>query len=98
MFSAQALADNRPELTRDPFKPTLQGISVMAQQANHNRSISSFELRGIIWDGQQSLVNISGQFLAIGEQYDGYELTQITEHAITFQRGMERLEIPIAKE
>ncbi|HBC58627.1 MAG TPA: hypothetical protein DCZ03_15820 [Gammaproteobacteria bacterium] len=90
-FAAEAVV----KLSRDPFKPTLQGVSVIPQTSNNNRSNELFELRGVIWDGPRSMVNISGHLLAVGEILDGYQLIQITDQTIYFRRGEEWIEIPV---
>lgn len=83
------------QLSRDPFKPTLPGITMIPQSQTKNHSNELFELRGVIWDGPHSMVNISGHLLAVGEILDGYQLVQITEQTIYFRRGEELIEIPV---
>ncbi len=45
------------------------------------------ELRGVLSAGMNSLANVSGEILAIGESIDGYVLVGVNEDGAIFERA-----------
>ena len=48
------------------------------------------ELRATVVAGPQSLVNVGGVILSVGEALDGYQLIEIRERAAVFERDGKR--------
>jgi len=48
-------------------------------------SIARPELRGVVVAGANSIANLSGTLLAIGEEASGYQLEDVTEKDATFR-------------
>ena len=49
-----------------------------------------FVLRGTMVAGQQSLANISGVIVSLGEEINGYKLVAIHQREVVLMRGDER--------
>lgn len=75
-------------LSRDPFQPPAEFTAAPAKpgQAPLAAGVRP-QIRGILFAGDQSLVNLGGKLLGIGESANGYQLLQVGEAQAVFQRG-----------
>ena len=103
-FAAVAVAAADADVTADPVNP----FSRPARAEATNVSSAQVEvlerpvLRGVIAAGRDSIANLSGALLAIGEEDGGYLLESVTETSATFlhegKRVVFSLEEPPADE
>lgn len=83
-----ATAASADLLSRDPFRPPADLL--VAPAAGSNAPLppgTQPKIRGILVAGDQSLVNLGGKLLGIGESADGFRLLQVGEAHAVFQRG-----------
>ena len=74
---------------RNPFRVPFDAADAAAP--NEKSALSnSLELTGILWAGEDSLANVSGEILAIGESIDGYVLVEVSEDGAVFERSGSR--------
>ena len=75
-------------LKRDPFQPPAEFTAppVGSGSAPLAAGVQP-QIRGILLAGDQSLVNLGGELLGIGESANGYRLLQVSEDHAVFQRG-----------
>ena len=75
------------ELLRyNPFKQP--DMSAEQLQASANKvSRNKMKLRGTVIDGDDSLVNIDGQFFRLNQEVSGYRVIQIKNTSVTLLRG-----------
>ena len=67
----------------NPFsRPVLEPVP--APGVPVSESIDRPQLRGVIVAGSQSIANLNGTLLAIGEETSGYRLDSVTEEGATF--------------
>ena len=77
-------------LQRDPFRPPADFSDSPAQPGRSSVALGAKpEIRGILMAGDQSLVNLSGEIIGVGETANGYRLLQVGEEHAIFQRGDE---------
>lgn len=88
LLAATAVCAER--LSRDPFKPPVDYTAAPAGRGDAPLGAGTQpQIRGILLAGDQSLVNLSGELLSIGESANGYLLLQVGEAHAVFQRGDE---------
>lgn len=77
-------------LSRDPFQPPAEFTAAPGKpgQAPLAAGVQP-RIRGILLAGDQSLVNLGGELIGIGETANGYRLLQVGEAHAVFQRGDE---------
>lgn len=77
-------------LRRDPFKPPAELLAAPVSNGSAPLAVGTQpKIRGILVAGDQSLVNLGGELLGIGESANGYRLLQVSEDHAVFQRGDE---------
>ena len=77
-------------LRRDPFQPPADLMAAPAATGGASLTPGTQpQIRGILVAGDQSLVNLGGELLGIGESANGYRLLQVREDHAVFQRGDE---------
>lgn len=58
--------------------------------SSSNISESNLEIRAVLLGGKNSLVNVNGTILAVGQDINGYELKSVDEnHVVFIKRGNE---------
>jgi hypothetical protein len=75
----------------DPTRPAAGYIDVQKGSVNAERPGSSLRLQIIQNNSQRKSATINGQLLQLGEQYQGYTLTDISTTAVVLSRGDEQL-------
>lgn len=67
---------------RDPFS-----------RGSTGNQAGGLSLSGILWDAQSPIVIINGQMLSIGEEVEGYRITQITPEYVAVTDGTETFQL-----
>ena len=82
----QAQRDQASRLAwgRDPFTGGAAGAEV-----------SGFDLSGILWDATQPIAVINGQMLRVGDELEGYKVTQIAQDSVLLSDGSQTLTLAI---
>ena len=57
---------------------------------------SGLTLAGILWDPQQPLAIINGQTVHVGEELEGYRVTEITSDRVSLTDGTQTFQLSIA--
>ena len=57
---------------------------------------SGLTLAGILWDPQQPLAIINGQTVHVGEELEGYRVTEITQDHVSITDGTQTFQLLIA--
>lgn len=96
--------DSKPALAKqllhDPFKkpPILQSIDKPTAIAKPIvDEVPHFKLSAILQAGKDSMVNVQGKTLQLGEQIDGYTLTAVDERSAIFSKGKKIVVLAIDK-
>ena len=55
-----------------------------------------FTLTGILWDAQDPIAIINGEMLRVGDQLDGYRVTEIAQDHVSLSDGAQTYQLPIA--
>ena len=76
-----------PVLRHDPFRRP-GGTSTAAPQTVEAQWRP--QLRGVLLSGRQSLANVEGQMVGIGESLDGHRLLSVTEYQAVFEKDGRR--------
>ena len=81
---------NAERLRRDPFQPPADYADAPSRpDAIAGTRSSAPEIRGILFAGGRSLVNLSGEIIGPGEETSGYLLLEVAEDHAVFRRGDE---------
>ena len=80
---------------RDPFIIPFEAAHAAALSEGAALS-DTLELRGVLWAGDESLANVSGEILAIGESLEGYVLVEVSEDGAVFERAGTRYSVMLA--
>lgn len=90
------------DLQHNPFR---QPVNLSGSQNPHHteslampRNGEELELRAIVADGADSLVDVNGRILRIGDTIDGYILLSVDEKAAIFKAGKDRVTILLDKD
>ena len=59
--------------------------------------IGGFDLAGILWDATQPIAMINGQMLRVGDELEGYRVTQISQDAVSLTDGSQTLTLVISQ-
>ncbi len=73
-------------LVNNPFEQPEMGSDQLRNNAD-KKNRGEMKLRGTMLDGEDSLVNIGGQFYRLNEQVSGYDVVEITGTSVTLRRG-----------
>ncbi len=71
---------------RDPFTGGSAGAEV-----------SGFDLSGILWDTTQPIAVINGQMLRVGDELEGYKVTQIAQDSVSLFDGSQTVTLVISQ-
>ncbi|WP_213995027.1 hypothetical protein [Arsukibacterium sp.] len=74
----------------DPTRPAAGYIDVFSSNNTTTSPASSLKLQIIQNSDQGKAATINGQFLQLGDQYQGYTLTDISTTAVVLSRGDEQ--------
>lgn len=87
-----------PKLRYNPFKrPDLsQRVSTPVKQAVTTTLAWTPELRATLVAGKQSMVNVDGEIVMLGEEIRGYRLVEVREHEAVFAKGVGRITVTMA--
>lgn len=58
--------------------------------------ISGLNLSGILWDASAPIAIINGQMLRVGEELEGYRVTEITQDRVLLTDGAHTVSLHIA--
>ena len=78
-------------LNRNPFRPPTEFLEATAAEPGGPTLAPGTrpEIRGILLAGKQSLVNLGGKVIGVGESANGYRLLEVGEEHAVFERGDE---------
>ena len=84
-----AVAEMEPALEWDPFERPEGYRDVRRSGRGANRSAESFApvLRATLVAGPESLVNLGGEILGVGEETHGYRLVEVRPFEAVFEKG-----------
>ena len=90
-------ADPPPALSHNPFsRPALADrVSVADNGAPAPLDAAELPLRATLNAGAQSLANVGGELLAVGDEYQGWRLIAIGEGEAQFAFGKKRITVPV---
>ncbi|OIN05590.1 hypothetical protein [Oceanisphaera psychrotolerans] len=93
LLATTALADTGMPL-RDPF---VRPQTELPARTTPTPVVSEpdFKLRALLVAGDNSLANIDGTILALGDEFDGYRLISVTQEETLFEKGANRYRIPL---
>lgn len=93
MCLSQAGYSAEHELKTNPFARSVgvqkQAHALASQPAAQDVSVP-FVLRGTMVAGQQSLANISGVIVPLGEEINGYKLVSVQEREVVLRKDNDR--------
>ncbi len=95
-FAETASAQEASTLTKNPFKrPILSAPQANADAVTDGGALPApqWEIRAILVAGGDSLVNIAGEIIRLGEIHEGLELISVDESKAVFRRDGERITI-----
>lgn len=84
-------------LSRDPFKPPADVVD-SAGDTNRPSAMSigaNPEIKSILFAGADSLVNLNGRIIAVGQEVEGYELLEVAERYAIFRHGEEIMQLSL---
>ena len=87
------------ELKTNPFARSVEvEEQVPASPAVVEELSVPFVLRGTMVAGQQSLANISGVVVSLGEEINGYKLVDVQQREVVLQRNDDRRVLTVDQE
>lgn len=94
---SQASDPQMPLLRFDPFHkqpgPEKSSSSTSAQDSDWQA-----ELTAVLVSGDDSLANLGGVILRVGEETNGYTLVEVQEFSAVFERGGQRVTLTVERE
>lgn len=90
LFSCSAVLLLAFSSQADPTRPAAGYINAYSSNNTITRPVSSLKLQIIQNSAQGKAATINGQFLQLGDQYQGYTLTDISTTAVVLSRGDEQ--------
>jgi hypothetical protein len=86
-----AQADDAVPLAHDPFvRPRLVELVPPAESMR-----VPLELRAVLSAGDDSLANVGGQIVHVGEEVSGYRLVAVSEDGALFEQDGRSLRVPL---
>ena len=58
--------------------------------------VSGLTLSGVLWDANQPIAIINGQMVHVGEELEGYRVTEITQDHVSVTDGPQTFQLKIA--
>lgn len=97
-FYHTAIADEA--LRHDPFaRPLFTSLSTTKSEATDvavEEAIWNPTLKAVMVAGKNSLVNVDGVIIKLGEEIDGHRLIQVKDYEAIFKKGNKRVVLTIA--
>ena len=95
--SATAFAAEPPALRYNPFSQPLRWADVRVPGAVTGGAPTSaaMELRATLLAGRDSLANVDGHILRLGEELHGYRLVEVSEGRAVLASDEDRLELDV---
>lgn len=92
LLMGEALAaDAGVPLRINPFVQPAESRGVdVAQQSG-----DSMELRGVVMAGEDSLANIGGRIVSVGQEVDGYRVITVDERKVVLERNGSQRELEL---
>lgn len=86
-----------PKLHHDPFRRP--GGTALVPAAGDAPAPVEWQprLRGVLLSGPNSLANVDGQMVAIGEKLDGHRLLSVTEYQAVFEKDGRRVTLDMRR-
>lgn len=83
---------------RDPFEPLISATGEL-RTPRSGGAAGSLHVEGILWDAQQPLAIINGEVRRIGDEVEGFRITDIRTQAIMVDGpDADHLSIPVVTE
>jgi len=99
MCLSQACHSAGHELKTNPFAKSAEVQAQMPASSAVSEGLSiPFVLRGTMVAGQQSLANISGVVVSLGEEINGYKLVDVQQREVVLQRHDDRRVLTVDQE
>ena len=97
--SPAPVADTAGALQNNPFKrPVFDTRSLPGPKDNGLATGSELDIRAILAAGRNSLVNVAGNIIRVGQEHEGFRLISVEERAVVFNKDGERLRIELDQE
>lgn len=99
MSASVGSAESPPPLRFDPFRSPPEAVESRTVD-REDRGASNFQpvLRSVVVAGNNSLANLGGEILKIGEVAEGYRLVAVRPFEAVFEREGERLVLAVSKD
>lgn len=92
-------ADTSAVLQNNPFqRPVFDAARPAAPREDGLANGSELDIRAILVAGRDSLVNVAGNIIRVGQEHEGYRLVWVEERAVVFDKEGERLRIELDQE
>ena len=97
--TSSPMADGPGALQNNPFKrPVFDTTPRSDPDADGFASDSELDVRAILVAGRDSLVNVAGTIIRVGQEHEGYRLVSVEERAVVFDKEGERLKVELDQE
>lgn len=81
-------AENTAELINNPFtQPEFLSSEKNSSFVANTAKGYALDIRATIADGEDSLVNVGGTIIKIGEELNGFKLMSVTEDKVVFSKN-----------
>lgn len=93
------LAEEASLLQNNPFKRPVFNTAVSSVPTPDSLSgVVGLDLRAILVAGRDSLVNVDGTIIRVGQEHDGYRLVSVDEDAVVFHKDGDTLTVKLYQE
>jgi len=83
-------------LQYDPFEqPAFLKASAQTRQSTSSTATPDLQLRSILEAGEESVINLNGKILMIGDSYQGYQLVEVNKQSATLVKNGEKIKITL---
>ena len=96
--SGSFAADELPlsSLQYDPFKqPAFLRAPQHTKRSAPVPAKPKLQLRSILQAGNESMVNLNGEILMIGDSYQGYQLVEVNKQSALFIKNGEKIKVTL---
>ena len=98
-FSGAIVAEDTSALQNNPFRrPVFSTAASPAPAQDSLSDVSGLELRAILVAGRDSLVNVAGTIVRIGQEHDGYRLVSVDEDEVVFRKDGDDVTVKLHQE
>jgi hypothetical protein len=88
-------AGDVPMLRHNPFVQPQIAAARTEESPEESPQEGVFELRATLHAGAQSLANVNGVILRLGEEVEGYRLAEVEERSAVLRRGETRIVVSL---